>query len=110
MSISNHNFCKIETYLNNLYNRQYENIKSDIIINSLTIEGLSKEQIQELNQFHMDEVVLVCKNDDYFCGLRANHFVVEIGWSENKEDHSVVYLITCNHKGVRAMTMIEMVL
>lgn len=109
MSTSN-NFYKIESHLNNLYNRQYENIKSDIIINALTIEELSKEQIEELNQFHMDEVVLVRKNDDYFCGLRANHFVVEIGWSENKEDHSVVYLITCNHKGLRAMTMIEMVL
>lgn len=103
-------FYQIETHLNNLYNRQYENVKSDIILNALTIEELYEEQIEELNQFHMDEVVLVRKNDEYFCGLRANHFVVEIGWSENKEDHSVVYLITCNHKGLRAMTMIEMVL
>lgn len=47
---------------------------------------------------------MVEKDDDYYCGIRANHFVVEVGYSETRT--GLVYLATANHKGIRCVTMI----
>ena len=52
-----------------------------------------------ISQFHMTSATVVKMNDDYFCGIRANHFVVEFGWSEAEEGDFL--LITSNHKGFR---------
>ena len=48
---------------------------------------------------------MIVLNDDYFCGIRANHFVIEFGQSEYYEGDLV--LITANHKGTRALTLID---
>ena len=53
----------------------------------------------EFNAFHCKELLIVVRNDDYFCGLRADHFGVELGEVEGEEGRWS--LITCNHKGVR---------
>ena len=48
---------------------------------------------------------MIKKDDDYFCGIRADHFVIEVGFSEHRQ--GLIYLITANHKGNRCVTMIE---
>ncbi|MCD5088300.1 hypothetical protein E3O52_05275 [Enterococcus faecium] len=47
---------------------------------------------------------MVEKDDDYYCGIRANHFVVEVDYSEIRAE--LIYLVTANHKGNRCVTMI----
>lgn len=41
--------------------------------------------------FHLD--------DEYFCGIRANHFLVEYGYTEASEAN--YFVVTGNHKGYR---------
>ncbi|MGB4921877.1 MAG: hypothetical protein WBO96_06125 [Enterococcus aquimarinus] len=96
----------IETRLEWLYAKKFRNIRSTIVIDAESIRHLSEEQLFELDCFHPSKVTTVKKADDYFCGLRADHFIVEEGFSENVD--GIVYLITANHKGSRVMTMIEM--
>ncbi|WP_288745503.1 hypothetical protein [uncultured Enterococcus sp.] len=98
--------CDIGTRLEWLYGNKFRNIRSIIVIGAESIRHLSEEQLFKLDCFHMINSYVIKKEDDYFCGLRADHFVVEEGFSEDVND--VVYLITANHKGNRAMTMIEM--
>lgn len=99
---------ELENRLNALYDKKNGGMRSTVVIDSISIEELTNEHIDELNQFHATEVAMIEKEDSYFCGLRANHFVVEVGWSESREENVIVYLITCNHKGLRAMTMMAM--
>ncbi|MBL1228287.1 hypothetical protein IW492_03445 [Enterococcus sp. BWB1-3] len=100
-------FNNFSTRLSGLYEGKFDHIKSNIIFDSVQLEELTPANIEDLNAFHMEKIELIEKNDDYFCGIRADHFAVEIGMSEH---HSgVVYLISANHKGIRVMTMIEMV-
>lgn len=96
----------IETRLEWLYTKKFRNICSTIVIDAESIRHLSEEQFFKLDCFHMINSYVIEKEDDYFCGLRADHFIVEEGFSEDVEN--VVYLITANHKGNRVMTMIEM--
>ena len=91
----------IEDVLDSLYQNNC------IIFKSKRITDLSPEDIDELNNFHMHETILITKNDDYLCGIRANHFCVEIGMSENYEDR-IIILVTANHKAFRMMTMMYM--
>lgn len=65
--------------------------------------------------FHLDKVFLVERNDDYFCGIRASHFTVEIGWTEidplrkTQEDRAHIYcIVTANHKGTRRSMMFNL--
>ncbi len=81
---------------------------SNIIFQSKTIVDLTQEDIDELNNFHMQEIYLICKNDEYFCGIRANHFCIEIGTSENYNDR-VIILVSANHKAFRMMTMLYII-
>lgn len=78
---------------------------NNIIFKSKTIENLSSSDIDELNNFHMNELFIIEKDDEYFCGIRANHFCIECGISENYNDRIIV-LITANHKAFRTMTML----
>ena len=55
--------------------------------------------------FHPKNSRLLLKNDDYFCGLRANTFVIVEGFCE--WDNYDVILIIANHKGVLSYVMIE---
>ncbi|WP_209304576.1 hypothetical protein [Streptococcus cuniculi] len=71
-----------------------------------TVENLTSVEIDELNAFHARSCCMILKNDDYYYGLRANHFVVEEGWSE-RHIFSRMKLISANHKGGRAMVLIR---
>ena len=50
-------------------------------------------------------------DDEYLCGMRADHFVVEIGVSEhddyddNEENVNIYFLVSANHKGMRLATL-----
>ena len=56
---------------------------------------------------------VVEKEDDYLFGLRANHFVISLGWTEdgyyeNRLDEvNNTVLIVANHKGYLMFTLIE---
>ena len=64
---------EIEKICNNLNNR---------VIYRKQLNELSEHDIDELNAFHMEDIGLVTLNDEYFCGMRANHFAIEFGYSE----------------------------
>jgi len=62
-----------------------------------------------MRQFHADKVFMLEANDEYLFGIRANHFVVEEGYSENhfyrkgeegKEEATTpsCILVSANHK------------
>lgn len=87
------------------------NIKTleKILENKLKANGYTRvsvgEECEALDLFHAEDVFLVTRDDDYFCELRADHFVVEIGWTEAdlpingvEQNYCVV---TANHKGNR---------
>lgn len=69
------------------------------------LNNLDVNSFDVLDTFHAQEVHMVEKKDKYFCGMRANHFIVEIGWSEAIPDESKVYVVTANHKGHRAFSV-----
>lgn len=52
-----------------------------------------------LQQFHMIATITFHLEDEYFCGIRANHFLVEYGYSE--DDQANYFVVTANHKGYR---------
>lgn len=56
--------------------------------------------------FHPKEVLMIEKDDEWFCGLRANHFVVMSGWSEQYGDDFTVTIVMANHKGDMGYTVI----
>lgn len=95
---------KSEDYLQKLYdNNDFIIIDNHEIDNLKNLQGID---LDILNTFHAQDVFMVERNDSRFCGIRANHFVVEIGWSEALlEDNSPVYVITANHKGDRVVTV-----
>ncbi|MDW4214812.1 hypothetical protein QI212_02140 [Staphylococcus saprophyticus] len=75
-----------------------------IVDNSLYFLGDNEKFL--LDSFHTNEVATVEKNDSYFCGSRANTFVVMFGWNEQFENKDIV-LIQSNHKGNLNFTMFE---
>lgn len=84
--------------------------KENILFEKLRLKELSEANIFDLDGFHLTELYLLETNDDYFCGIRANHFCVEYGWSETfqNEDQCDLILITANHKGIRTMTLLKL--
>ena len=55
-----------------------------------------------ITQFHMKSSMTIKTDDDYFCGMRANHFLIEYGWTEAEDSGDGGWLlVTCNHKGYR---------
>lgn len=69
------------------------------------VDELNPKQIDYLNGFHMRKMFLLERDDDYFAGIRANHFCIEVGI--NEFGPGIFYLITANHKGCRAMTLLS---
>jgi len=55
----------------------------------------------------MEDIGLVTLNDEYFCGMRANHFAIEFGYSEYDELGLNYILISANHKGIRLVTLLR---
>lgn len=77
----------------------------DVIVEPKSIEELVPNEIFALNVFHPQNVYMVTMNDDYFLGMRANHFVIEEGTSEEYGEVPV-YLVSANHKGIRLQTLL----
>lgn len=73
--------------------------------------GLNPEKsTHPLENFHTLYAFLHLENDSYFVLGRADHFVVEIGYTEadysDTQDDLLNYVvITCNHKGNRLVAM-----
>lgn len=94
--------------------------EDNIIFKGLNYNDLGEEDIAILNGFHLKEVCLIEMEDDYLCGIRANHFCIEYGehehldFAEHQESFDIdsinlgkFILITANHKGVRTMTLLQ---
>lgn len=61
-----------------------------------------------LDGFHTDDVYVLKQNDDYLFGIRANTFVVEIGWHEyfgKFDEQTTCFLVSANHKGSRVQKL-----
>ena len=65
-----------------------------------------------IRMFHATAGVMLKGHDEYFCGIRGDHFMVEFGWSEDYggirsnaawEERACV-IVTGNHKGTRICT------
>ena len=56
-----------------------------------------------LTGFHAVDYYTVKLDDDYIGNIRANHFMIEVGWSEEgmSQEHESIILVTGNHKGMR---------
>ena len=94
----------VENYIQSIYDNEDFRVIDNIEINVL--ESLNETELEILTTFHAKDVLKVERDDSRFCGIRANHFAVEVGWSEAlSEDDSTVYVITANHKGVRVVTV-----
>lgn len=91
-------------YLKDLFEKMYKD-KSNIIIDSKLISELTSEDIDNLDGFHMEELLMIEADDDYFCGIRANHFCVECGFDEHFPNKNAA-LISANHKGLRKITFL----
>ncbi|HAQ0870665.1 TPA: hypothetical protein IW675_003063, partial [Enterococcus faecium] len=72
----------------------------------------NKKIFNFLKGFHTKDSTIVTRDDDYFVGLRANHFVVEVGYSEQPYDgdgeEQRYAIITANHKGSRLTTGVRL--
>lgn len=90
--------------ISKLIDQQFR-VEDNIIIPPTDVGALGEHE-EYLNAFHMNELYLVERDDEYFCGIRANHFCVEVGYSENDNEKQI--LISANHKGVRRVTMLRM--
>ncbi|OJF91407.1 hypothetical protein [Alkalibacterium sp. 20] len=84
----------IKTYLKSL----------EKIIDAKSIYEMSKEDIFDMNSFHASEVYMLTEEDDRFLNIRASHFVVESGYSENHAGKC--FLISANHKGIRLFSLL----
>jgi hypothetical protein len=84
----------------------YKNPNS-IVIHKKQLSELSPQDIHELNCFHMQETALITLDDEYFCGMRADHFAIEFGYSEDDELGLDYVLISANHKGIRLITLLR---
>ena len=77
------------------------------LIDSKSLDELTPDDIHKLNCFHATDVDMVTLDDEYFCGIRANHFCIEFGWSEEDSDNTPHILISANHKGIRVITLLD---
>lgn len=92
--------------------------KKNVLFKNLDLFDRSKSQsinetaIKFLSGFHTEDSAMIERQDDYFVGLRANHFVIEIGKSEypyeNDRLDQKYALVTANHKGKRVITGIRL--
>lgn len=86
--------------------------EKNVLFQCVDLRSLDENKIGVLESFHMQELYLLEENDDYFCGIRADHFCIEIGFSEyayaeEEEEGNNLALITANHKGTRLMTLLK---
>lgn len=94
-------------YINELYkvgNTVYDTYNNYTVGDGFV--GLEMESYQRfIERYHANKVYSLKLDDDYFCGVRANTFVVEYGYSERVRGE--YYVITANHKGLRRTVVIK---
>lgn len=83
--------------------------KDNVLFEGIMFDDIGKDIISILESFHMKELFMLELEDDYFCGIRANHFCIEYGYNEHflgKDNYGLI-LVTANHKGWRQMTLLK---
>ena len=83
--------------LQELYNSQ-QTIDRGFFHESVSMSDISQS-------FHPKNCRLHIENDEYFCGLRADTFVVIEGYCE--WEHYDVILVLANHKGTLGYVMLK---
>lgn len=76
------------------------NLIGEIVFRDNEIETEEKT-LTVVSGFHAEKIINHKEPDEYFAGLRANHFSVEIGWSEFSDLEDIIIIVTANHKGTR---------
>ncbi|MGY0242251.1 hypothetical protein ACW189_08525 [Limosilactobacillus fermentum] len=72
------------------------------------VENVNVDDIDEDQSFHPNgHMTSINLHDEYFFGVRADHFVFIDGWDEEKEDS---ILMVANHKGKLMIKLITPVL
>ena len=81
---------------------EYSELIGTIVFDEDEIES-DVETLKIFSGFHAEKIVEHKEPDEYFAGIRANHFAIEIGWSEFAEDldNDLIVVVTANHKGTR---------
>ncbi|MFI8612247.1 hypothetical protein [Staphylococcus capitis] len=94
-----------KSLVENLIENAYLNAKENrtLLIEDISFQ-LDTHERELLDGFHPQEVLKVTKDDAYYCGSRANTFVVMFGWDEMSGYEKTV-LIHSNHKGCLHYTM-----
>lgn len=82
--------------------------KSAIVCEACKLDDMTEFARDILNSFHLQDLQMVIRDDDYFCGMRANHFCLECGQSEELPDDNAryVFIVSANHKGTRMYTIL----
>lgn len=68
--------------------------------------GVREKVLQVLQKFHANDVYCLKEDDELLCGIRANTFCVEVGYTEEISKRHKIYLISGNHKGIRKQIML----
>ena len=91
----------MESLIENAYLNAKEN--RTLLIENISSQ-LEREEEEILDGFHPQEVLKITKDDERYCGSRANTFVVMFGWDEDSGYEKTI-LIHSNHKGSLHYTM-----
>jgi hypothetical protein len=67
------------------------------------------------SSFHATKIYEHTEDDNYFAGIRANHFAIEVGYVEYAPKDTISWsveepnfiLVTANHKGTRISKLLE---
>ena len=102
----------LSKYQAELMFRETDRLLLDYSFDPIENTSMDGDAMQILRFFHANEVYQLNLDDDYFKGIRANTFCIEVGWSElysvyrnGAETYPALYLVTANHKGTRMITM-----
>jgi hypothetical protein len=49
----------------------------NVLIDHASLRSLSEDQMSIIEGFHLNELYMIELDDDYFCGICANHFCIE---------------------------------
>lgn len=80
-------------------------MKREKIIDAKPLWNLSAKEFEELDAFHTQFARTIEVSTCVLCGIEADLFIIEEGWSENYVGKATV--ITANHEGNRYITMIN---
>lgn len=98
---------KAEQRMENIKKFEFIPEKSKIIGNIVFCEDTVEtdtETLEVFSGFHAERIIERTEPDGYFAWIRANHFAIEIGWSEFS-DSELIIIVTANHKGTRISTL-----